>query len=61
MPTNAHNAHPQRRTAEGTENYAKAVYQLQGRAEGSVGTGAVAERLGVTPASASAMLKRLAD
>ncbi|MGH2955551.1 MAG: metal-dependent transcriptional regulator [Solirubrobacterales bacterium] len=61
MAPTAHNAHPQRRNAEGTENYAKAVYQLQSRAEGSVGTGAVAERLGVTPASASAMLKRLAD
>ena len=57
----AHNAHPQRRIPEGAENYAKAIYQLQGSGEGSVGTGAVAERLGVTPASASAMLKRLAD
>lgn len=58
----AHNAHRQRRNAEGAENYAKAVYQLQARSEGEpVGTGAVAERLGVTPASASAMLKRLAD
>ena len=56
----AHNAHPQRRTPEGAENYAKAIYQLQGSDEASVGTGAVAERLGVTPASASAMLKRLA-
>jgi DtxR family Mn-dependent transcriptional regulator len=57
----AHNAHPARRTAEGAENYAKAIYQLQARGEGAVGTGAVAERLGVTPASASAMLKKLAD
>ena len=56
----AHNAHPSRRTAEGAENYAKAIYQLQGGERASVGTGAVAERLGVTPASASAMLKRLA-
>ncbi len=59
-PDAAHNAHPARRTAEGTENYAKAIYQLQGVERASVGTGAVAERLGVTPASASAMLKRLA-
>ncbi|HEX2358602.1 MAG TPA: metal-dependent transcriptional regulator [Solirubrobacterales bacterium] len=57
----AHNAHRSRRTAEGAENYAKAIYQLQGRGEDAVGTGAVAERIGVTPASASAMLKRLAD
>ena len=57
----AHNAHPERRHAEGAENYAKAIYQLQGSGEEAVGTGAVADRLGVTPASASAMLKRLAD
>lgn len=57
----AHNAHRERRHAEGPENYAKAIYQLQARGEGSVGTGAVAARLGVTPASASAMLKRMAD
>jgi DtxR family transcriptional regulator, Mn-dependent transcriptional regulator len=57
----AHNAHPERRHAEGAENYAKAIYQLQAGVDGPVGTGAVAERLGVTPASASAMLKRLAE
>jgi DtxR family Mn-dependent transcriptional regulator len=57
----AHNAHPARRRAEGAENYAKAIYQLQAEGEEPVGTGAVADRLGVTPASASAMLKRLAD
>jgi DtxR family Mn-dependent transcriptional regulator len=58
----AHNAHPGRGTAEGTENYAKAIYQLQARDEkGAVGTGAVAERLGVTSATASGMLRRMAD
>jgi DtxR family Mn-dependent transcriptional regulator len=57
----AHNAHPDRRHLEGAENYAKAIYQLQAGGDGPVGTGAVAERVGVTPASASAMLKRLAD
>jgi len=57
----AHNAHPKRRTNEGAENYAKALYELQARRETPVGTKAVAERLGVTPASASGMLKRLAD
>jgi len=56
----AHNAHPKRRTNEGAENYAKAIYELQ-RGEGTVGTSAVAERLGVTRASASGMLRRLAD
>ena len=61
MTTAAHNAHPKRRTNEGAENYAKAVYELQGRSEEAVGTSAVAERLGVTRASASGMLRRLAD
>jgi len=52
----AHNAHPERRHAEGAENYAKAIFELQSKEAGSVGTSAVAERVGVTPASASAML-----
>jgi DtxR family transcriptional regulator, Mn-dependent transcriptional regulator len=60
-PIRGHNAHPARRTNEGAQNYAKAIYQLQGRGEGPVHTSAVADRLGVTPASASGMLKRLAD
>ena len=59
--TAAHNAHPKRRTNEGAENYAKAVYELQARGDQPVGTSAVAERLGVTRASASGMLRRLAD
>jgi DtxR family transcriptional regulator, Mn-dependent transcriptional regulator len=61
MPSVAHNAHPKRRTNEGAENYAKAIYELQARGEEPVGTSAVAERLGVTRASASGMLRRLAD
>jgi DtxR family Mn-dependent transcriptional regulator len=61
MSAQAHNAHPKRRTNEGAENYAKALYELQARGERAVGTTAVAERLGVTPASASGMLRRLAD
>ena len=61
MPAAAHNAHPKRRTNEGAENYAKALYELQEREPEGVGTTAVAQRLGVTPASASGMLKRLAD
>ena len=28
-----HNAHPKRRTNEGAENYAKAIYELQGRSD----------------------------
>jgi DtxR family Mn-dependent transcriptional regulator len=61
MSSVAHNAHPKRRTNEGAENYAKALYELQGRGDEPVGTSAVAERLGVTRASASGMLRRLAD
>jgi DtxR family Mn-dependent transcriptional regulator len=61
MTVQAHNAHPKRRTNEGAENYAKALYELQAREPDGVGTTAVAQRLGVTPASASGMLRRLAD
>ena len=56
-----HHAHRERSINEGAENYAKAIYHLQGRSKDPVHTNAVAERLGVTPASASAMLKRLSD
>jgi DtxR family Mn-dependent transcriptional regulator len=56
----AHNAHPKPRHNEAAENYAKALYELQGRSEAAVGTTAVAQRLGVAPASASGMLRRLA-
>jgi len=42
------------------EDYTKAIYALQTRVDGSaVTTNALAERLGVSPASASAMLKKL--
>ena len=51
----------QRRTGPGeaVENYAKAIYALQQRAATVVTTNALAERLGVTPASASGMVKKL--
>jgi DtxR family transcriptional regulator, Mn-dependent transcriptional regulator len=61
MTAVAHNAHRKRRTNEGAENYAKAIYELQGRDDRPVGTSAVAERVGVTRASASGMLRRLAE
>jgi DtxR family Mn-dependent transcriptional regulator len=44
-----------------TQDYAKAIFALQTEAAGPVSTTAVADRLGVTPASASAMLRRLAE
>ena len=43
------------------EDYAKAIYNLESRDGGAVATNELAERLGVTPASASAMVKRLDD
>jgi DtxR family Mn-dependent transcriptional regulator len=41
------------------EDYAKALYALEARGEGPVGTTALAERLGLTPGSVSAMLRKL--
>jgi DtxR family transcriptional regulator, Mn-dependent transcriptional regulator len=41
------------------EDYAKAIYALEVRSSEPVGNNALAERLGVTPGSASAMVKRL--
>src|SRR5258705_12073844 len=48
------------RISTAVEDYAKAIYALQERGDGcAVTTNALAERLGVTPASASAMVKKL--
>ena len=48
------------RPSEAIEDYAKAIYALQRRSDGApVATNDLAERLRVTPASVSAMLKRL--
>src|SRR3954462_15732314 len=41
------------------EDYAKAIYALEQREHGAVSTNALAERMGVTAASASSMVKRL--
>jgi len=47
---------------EAMENYVKAIYGLQLRGEGTpVSTNALADRLSVTPASASGMVKKLAE
>ena len=49
-------------STEAVENYAKAIYALQRRGKGDpVSTNDLADRLDVTPASASGMIKRLAD
>jgi DtxR family Mn-dependent transcriptional regulator len=43
------------------EDYCKAIFTLESRAEQPVATNALAERLGLTPGSVSAMLKRLGE
>ncbi len=43
------------------EDYAKAIYALEHRGGDTVSTNALAERLGVTAASASGMVKRLGE
>ena len=46
---------------EAIEDYAKAIYAVALEREGAVTNGELAERLGVTPATATSMLKRLDD
>jgi DtxR family transcriptional regulator, Mn-dependent transcriptional regulator len=55
----AHDAARTRTSA--IEDYTKAIYALERRGEDVVTTNALAERLGVTPGSASAMVKRLGE
>ena len=43
------------------EDYAKAIYALETRDDAAVSTTALAERLGVSAASASSMVKKLAE
>jgi DtxR family transcriptional regulator, Mn-dependent transcriptional regulator len=47
------------RASSAVQDYAKAIYSLESRRGGAVSTNALAERLGVTPASASGMVRRL--
>jgi len=64
MATGQHHAtrrDPDAPASEAVEDYAKAIYALERRLEGSVGTSALAERLGVSPASVTAMLKRMQE
>ena len=51
--------HPDAPATEAVEDYAKAIYALSQRGDGPVGTSALAARLGVSPASVTAMLKRM--
>ncbi|MGZ4350075.1 MAG: metal-dependent transcriptional regulator [Solirubrobacteraceae bacterium] len=57
--TTTSDTHALRSTA--VEDYAKAIYALQERDNQPVSTTALAERLGVTAASASGMVKRLGE
>jgi DtxR family Mn-dependent transcriptional regulator len=43
------------------EDYSKAIFSLQSRSAEPVSTNALAERLGITPGSVSAMLKKLEE
>jgi DtxR family Mn-dependent transcriptional regulator len=54
-------ATPESQVSDAIEDYAKAIYALQRRTGGPVSTNALADRLGVTAASASAMMKKLAE
>ncbi len=52
---------PASHNSEAVEDYAKAVYALAARTGEPVSTTAVAERLGVSPGSVTAMLKRMGE
>jgi DtxR family Mn-dependent transcriptional regulator len=46
--------------SQAIEDYAKAIYAISAERDGLVLNGEVAQRLGVTPATATSMLKKLA-
>lgn len=48
-------------STEAIEDYAKAIYAISHDRDGPVLNGEVAERIGVTPATATSMLQRLAE
>ena len=50
-----------KRHSAAVEDYAKAIYSLAARGSGVVSNNALAERLDVTPGSASAMVKRMTE
>jgi DtxR family Mn-dependent transcriptional regulator len=49
------------KTSEAIEDYAKAIYTLSQQRQGPVLNGEVAQRLSVTPATATSMLKKLGE
>jgi DtxR family Mn-dependent transcriptional regulator len=52
---------PNAANTEAVEDYAKTIYALEQRGGEPVGTSALAQRLGVSPGTATAMIKRLAE
>ncbi len=58
-PTGSHARIARGKASEAIEDYAKAIHALSSRDEGPVGTNALAERLGVSPGTVTAMLKRM--
>ncbi len=61
-PRNGSASTTRRGVSEAVEDYAKAIYALQSRQyTDAVKTNAIAQRLAVTPGSASSMVKKLAD
>ena len=52
---------PDAPNTEAVEDYAKALHALAKRSDGAVSTSALAERLGVSPGSVTAMLKRMGE
>ena len=51
----------ERARSPAVEDYCKAIFTLESRTEEPVATNPLAERLGITPGSVSAMLKRLGE
>jgi DtxR family transcriptional regulator, Mn-dependent transcriptional regulator len=51
---------PPHSISQAIEDYAKAIYAISRRRDGLVLNGEVAQRLGVTPATATSMLKKMA-
>jgi DtxR family transcriptional regulator, Mn-dependent transcriptional regulator len=54
-------AAPEAQRSAAVEDYAKAIYSLSERSDGGASISAIADRLGVAPASASAMVTRLGE
>ena len=58
-PSGSHARGRPNASSEAVEDYAKAIYSMSRRDPGPIGTGALAERLGVSPGTVTAMLKRM--